>query len=88
MDHLAGLLTIIIQAGNVLFRVHSSLLASKSSVFQGMFALPTVAGQIHEGGSDENPIILPDVKAGEFAALLEWIYKWRVTPRVMDIAGS
>jgi hypothetical protein len=39
-----------------------------------MFACPTPPESMAEGGSDENPILLPDVTCEEFEVLLQFFY--------------
>jgi len=39
-----------------------------------MFACPTPPESVAEGGSDENPILLPDVTCEEFEVLLQFFY--------------
>ncbi|TEB32652.1 hypothetical protein FA13DRAFT_1790379 [Coprinellus micaceus] len=58
----------------VTFEVHKHFLERESSVFKAMFSCPPdSAGP--EGATEDNPIILPGVKADEFAALLDYFYE-------------
>ncbi|KAF9255988.1 hypothetical protein L218DRAFT_911811 [Marasmius fiardii PR-910] len=59
---------------NNLFRVHRHFLRRESVVFDSMFSCPPPPeGQ--DGQSDENPIVLPDVKQSEFMALMDYFYQ-------------
>lgn len=89
----------ILSVGDSLFKVHRSLLASKSEVFKDMFKVPQ-ASQDNQGGpfapqeegtSDRNPIIIPQVRAEQFRHLLLFLYGVMTEPAykelVLDATG-
>ncbi|KAH8817691.1 hypothetical protein DL96DRAFT_1423019, partial [Flagelloscypha sp. PMI_526] len=53
-----------------LFRVLRQQFSQNSEHFRDMFSMPVGEGNIAEGTSDHNPIVLPDKKA-DFKALLK-----------------
>ncbi|KAJ3573044.1 hypothetical protein NP233_g2674 [Leucocoprinus birnbaumii] len=57
-----------------LFRVHRYYLLAESQFFQDMFSIPPARGQRAEGQSDARAVTLPDVKAVEFEALMDYLY--------------
>ncbi|KAJ3527408.1 hypothetical protein NMY22_g9801 [Coprinellus aureogranulatus] len=75
--------TVIFQVeGGVLFKVHKHFLQRESSVFQSMFSCPPESAG-PEGTADNKPIVLPEVKAEEFEALLDYFYE---PPRSLENA--
>ncbi|CUA70824.1 hypothetical protein RSOLAG22IIIB_09163 [Rhizoctonia solani] len=67
--------SIILLLEDVLFKVHATLLKSQSQVFEDMFAMP--AGNVSsrtEGTSDQDPVIIPQVKPSQFRNLLKMLY--------------
>lgn len=57
-----------------LYKVHRHFFETYSAVFKTMFSLPTAAGELPEGDSEQNPIILEGVKPEEFECFLSVIY--------------
>ncbi|KAG8739299.1 hypothetical protein FRC11_000775, partial [Ceratobasidium sp. 423] len=65
---------VAIQVENTLFNVHKYQL-TKSEVFSDMFKTPKVEDNEPEAGSSpEHPIIIKDIAASDFAALLKVLY--------------
>lgn len=67
---------IVFLVEDVLFRVHRYHLRKHSPVFESMLTLPQT-GTTAEGTSDENPIVLPQIKSSDFASLMWMIYDER-----------
>ncbi|KAG8715710.1 hypothetical protein FRC11_001008 [Ceratobasidium sp. 423] len=78
---------VVLLVGNVLFRLHSSLLSRESEMFRNMFSKPTrlassmsldgpteVTKKGKEGSCDENPIIMPQLQPQPFRNFLLAIY--------------
>ncbi|CAE7104546.1 unnamed protein product [Rhizoctonia solani] len=78
---------IVLLVGNVLFRLHSSLLSRECEMFRNMFSKPTrIASSMSldgasempkkgkEGGCDENPIIMPQLRPQSFRNFLLAVY--------------
>ncbi|KAG5220494.1 BTB domain-containing protein [Salix suchowensis] len=78
---------VILLVETTLFKVHRSMLMKDESVFCGMFSLPTenafetsgaatipAERSSMDGQSDESPIRLPEITAGQFRALLWSLY--------------
>ncbi|KLO09625.1 hypothetical protein SCHPADRAFT_1000137 [Schizopora paradoxa] len=59
---------------NMLFRVPVAAFETGSEIFRDMFSLPTGDIAPAEGISDDSPIELKGVKAGDFRALLKFLY--------------
>lgn len=66
--------TLVISIQERLYKVHRHFFETYSAVFKTMFSLPTAAGELPEGGSEQNPIILEGVKPEEFECFLSVIY--------------
>ncbi|KAJ8082112.1 hypothetical protein PM082_007958 [Marasmius tenuissimus] len=65
---------VVLRVDNTLFRAHRHLLRRESDVFGHMFDSPQpIEGA--EGGSDKNPIVIPDVTRAEFTALMDYLYE-------------
>ncbi|KAJ7434587.1 hypothetical protein FB451DRAFT_288879 [Mycena latifolia] len=62
----------IIRVQNTLFKIHKFHLVHNSSVFAGMFDIPS--GEQQEGKSDDSPIVLEGEKAFGFRSVLKYIY--------------
>lgn len=70
------------QVDDTLFKVPQYLLVEESSIFRDMYALPQCGGDASaEGASDENPIFLEGIDAGDFANLLKELYPRARSPR-------
>ena len=58
--------------------MHRYFLKQHSTFFATMFSLPTPEaaseGALPDGESDERPIVIPDVRAADFAQLLLLFY--------------
>ncbi|KDN36847.1 hypothetical protein RSAG8_10545, partial [Rhizoctonia solani AG-8 WAC10335] len=69
--------SITFRVGDVLFKVHASLLKLESGDFEKQFDVPPKLAEATKprGTCDENPIIIPDAKASEFRNLMELIYR-------------
>ncbi|KAJ1301755.1 hypothetical protein OPQ81_008984 [Rhizoctonia solani] len=78
---------VILLVGNILFRLHTSLLSRESEMFRNMFSKPVRVGSSmsldglsetskkgKEGGCDENPIIMPQLQPQPFRNFLLPIY--------------
>ncbi|CAE6444659.1 unnamed protein product [Rhizoctonia solani] len=78
---------VVLLVGNVLFRLHSSLLSRDSDMFRNMFSKPArfpssmsldgsteVTKKGKEGSCDENPIIMPQLQPQPFRNFLLAIY--------------
>ncbi|CAE7080417.1 unnamed protein product [Rhizoctonia solani] len=76
--------SITFRAGDVLFKVHASLLKIESGDFEKKFDVPPKLADAtkQRGTCDENPITIPDVKASQFRNLIEIIYR----PHYLDIS--
>ncbi|KAF9816789.1 hypothetical protein IEO21_03869 [Rhodonia placenta] len=57
-----------------LFKVHRYFFIHGSNVFQGMFSMPSPAGEDSEGMSDERPIFLEGISSLDFARFLTMFY--------------
>ncbi|CAE6511533.1 unnamed protein product [Rhizoctonia solani] len=75
--------SIIFRVGDVLFKVHASLLKIESGDFEKAFDVPPKIAEATKprGACDENPIIIPDAKASQFSDLMGVIYR----PRHLDL---
>ncbi|KAG9090960.1 hypothetical protein FRC06_000808 [Ceratobasidium sp. 370] len=63
--------------GNVLFKLHSSLLMRECEMFENMFTLPKTlvcSGGPEEGSCDENPITVPHIEPKPFRNFLLMFY--------------
>ncbi|KAH8833251.1 hypothetical protein DL96DRAFT_1705254 [Flagelloscypha sp. PMI_526] len=58
-----------------LFRVPMQLLVLHSRFFADMFSLPTGQGNIAEGDTDADPIVIQDELAETFSNALAWLYR-------------
>ncbi|CAE6402057.1 unnamed protein product [Rhizoctonia solani] len=69
--------SITFRVGDVLFKVHASLLKLESRDFEKTFDVPPKFAEATRarGSCDENPIIIPDAKASHFRVLMEIIYR-------------
>ncbi|QRV97389.1 The BTB (BR-C, ttk and bab)/POZ (Pox virus and Zinc finger) domain [Ceratobasidium sp. AG-Ba] len=73
--------SIVIRVEHILFKIHRSLLASHSELFEGMFQIPVPQdskesdspGEV-DGATDKSPVVIPDIKAAQFRNLLLYIY--------------
>ncbi|KZV78946.1 hypothetical protein EXIGLDRAFT_650775 [Exidia glandulosa HHB12029] len=65
---------IVLLAETTLFKVHRSFLTRGSAVFHDMFAMPAPPGSTQDGDSDEQPVILHQVRAQDFERLLRILY--------------
>ncbi|QRV97390.1 The BTB (BR-C, ttk and bab)/POZ (Pox virus and Zinc finger) domain [Ceratobasidium sp. AG-Ba] len=79
--------SIIILAERTLFKIHRSLLSLHSDVFESMFKLPghrisdeSTSPIDDEGGSDRNPVIIPEIKASQLRTFLLYIYGTATNP--------
>ena len=63
----------IFQVGKSLFRVHRYFFIRESVIFRDMLSIPSGSEAAIEGLSDENPIILEDVKKVHFEWML-WMF--------------
>ncbi|KAJ7438865.1 hypothetical protein FB451DRAFT_1570130 [Mycena latifolia] len=63
----------IIRVQNTLFKIHKFHLVHNSSVFAGMFDIPS-GEQQEEGKSDDSPIVLEGEKAFGFRSVLKYMY--------------
>ncbi|KAL5639356.1 hypothetical protein ACGC1H_006758 [Rhizoctonia solani] len=67
--------SVVLLVQDVLFKIHASLLKAQSQVFQDMFTMPVGnAANSIEGISDQDPIVIPQVKPHQFRNLLKMIY--------------
>ncbi|KAF8711850.1 Proteasome activator pa28, REG alpha beta subunit, partial [Rhizoctonia solani] len=79
--------SIVFRVGDVLFRAHTSLLKKETSDFEKTFDVPPKLPDAVKarGTCDENPIIIPKVKASQFRMLIQVIYSPHyVDPLVAD----
>ncbi|GAB1524525.1 hypothetical protein RhiTH_007679 [Rhizoctonia solani] len=79
--------SIVFRVGDVLFKVHTSLLKKETSDFEKTFDVPPKLPDAVKarGTCDENPIIIPEVKASQFRMLIQVIYSPHyVDPLVPD----
>ena len=58
---------------NDLFRVHRHFFTRESPIFHDMLSIPVPPDTVVEGGSDDKPIVLEDVKSKDFGSLL-WMW--------------
>ncbi|KAF7329395.1 BTB domain-containing protein [Mycena kentingensis (nom. inval.)] len=79
-----GLCVIRVEA--TLFKVHRYLLVKATDVFSDLFKLPQ--GATTEGTSDDNPIVLSDDSAADFASLLKYLYSSGCDTNPQDIPLS
>ncbi|KZV89443.1 hypothetical protein EXIGLDRAFT_771791 [Exidia glandulosa HHB12029] len=63
----------VLLVGDVLFRLHRTILSRNSTLFRSMLSLPQGA-DVTEGTIDEDPIILADYDPHDFELLLDMIY--------------
>jgi len=66
--------TVTLLVDECLFKVHRYYLARESDVFRDMFSLPPEPSASCDGGSDEAPIVIPEVSCAEFESFLGFIY--------------
>ncbi|CUA72022.1 hypothetical protein RSOLAG22IIIB_04883 [Rhizoctonia solani] len=64
---------VAIQVEDTMFNVHKYQLA-KSEVFSDIFNTPKPSNQPEQGSSPDHPIIINDMAASDFAALLTFLY--------------
>ncbi|CAE6344995.1 unnamed protein product [Rhizoctonia solani] len=64
---------VAIQVEDTMFNVHKHQLA-KSEVFSDIFNTPKPSNQPEQGSSPDHPIIINDMAASDFAALLTFLY--------------
>ncbi|PPR04292.1 hypothetical protein CVT24_013407 [Panaeolus cyanescens] len=70
--------SIVLQAGQTQFRIHKSLLARSSTVFNDMFLLPVPpegAASDSEGIVEGCPVVHMQDSDADLTHLLEWIYE-------------
>ncbi|CAE6483617.1 unnamed protein product [Rhizoctonia solani] len=82
--------SIIFRVGDVLFKVHTSLLKLESKDFDKKFDVPPKLAEATKprGTCDDNPIIIPNAKASQFRHLMELIYRPRyltITPNTSNL---
>ncbi|TDL18038.1 hypothetical protein BD410DRAFT_775464 [Rickenella mellea] len=65
---------VVFRVESTYFRVHRFYFMRESRVFRDMFSLPVPASGAVEGMSVSNPIVLEQVKAGDFRSLLWFFY--------------
>lgn len=63
---------IVLQAGTLTFKVHRSILCKQSEVFKDMLALGPTHNQ--REGTDDAPLLVPEVSGEAFANLLRMLY--------------
>lgn len=67
--------SVILRVGDVLFKIHASLIKARSTVFRDMFDMPPGDGGQHtEGTCDDHPVVIPGVDAFQFRNLMKMIY--------------
>ncbi|KAF8599779.1 hypothetical protein BDV93DRAFT_560076 [Ceratobasidium sp. AG-I] len=78
-----------------LFKIQCSIITSKSEVFRDMFGLPIQAKSSKpnlssslEGSCDENPIVIPQVKARQFRNLLLFFYGVMTDPEYLSLVSD
>ncbi|KAF8599780.1 hypothetical protein BDV93DRAFT_546720 [Ceratobasidium sp. AG-I] len=83
--------SVIFLVEGILFKIHRSLITSKSEVFRDMFQLPTQSKQDTpgpsdiEGSCDEKPILLTQVQARQFRHLLLFLYGVMTDPDYVSL---
>ncbi|KAH8104656.1 hypothetical protein BXZ70DRAFT_604629 [Cristinia sonorae] len=65
---------IVLQVENTLFNVHRSILSKDGSMFATLFELPQASGDVVDGSSDSNPLMLHGDTVEEFRNFLWALY--------------
>ncbi|KAI0067638.1 hypothetical protein BV25DRAFT_1834697 [Artomyces pyxidatus] len=64
---------VVVQVDDVLFRIHDIFLLRESAYFRSKLSYPRPPGDIAEGSSDNNPLVIYDADAEAFARLV-WVF--------------
>jgi hypothetical protein len=68
-------LTLFYQVGSTVYKLDSKILKQHSLMFRDMFAMPPAHQLSHmEGATEDNPIVIPQIKESEFDLFLSQVY--------------